>query len=133
MSLRIDPDVIITPHELVALRGYVDGLNGDWLLIGSEPDFGTYTMCMDIGDALVIHKVQLDTEPLFDMNAADEKASHGQRFGDGKVVARIPDHLLYSPELGHIGQAIQEGDRRHVSRILNDPDYRKLRSFRGRI
>ena len=133
MVLRVDSDVIVNPGDLQALRSYLSDKNGDWRLIGSEPDFGTYTLCMDIGDAFVIHKVQLDTEPLFDMNVADETASHGQSFGDGKVIARIPDHLLYSPELGNVGRAIQEGDRKRVGRILNDPDYRKLRCFRGRM
>lgn len=134
MSVRADPDVYVPPDDMAVLADFVSGRPGDWQVMSSEPDFGTYTLYLDVGDGhAVTCKVQLDTEPLFDQNHADEAASQGQRFGDGKVVARIPLHLMYGSELKEVGKAMDVGDQRYVAKVLNDPDFKKLRSFRGRI
>jgi len=134
MPVRADPDVYVPPADMKALADFVSGRPGDWRVMSSEPEYGTYTLYMDIGDGnAVTCKVQLDTEPLFDQNKADEAASHGQSFGDGKVVARVPLHLMYGSELKEIGKAMDCGDKNYIAKILNDPDFRKLRSFRGRV
>lgn len=111
---------------------------GDWRVFSANPDSGSYTLIEIEQEGedkafLVTYKVQLDTSPLFDMNHEDLVDSNGKRFGDGKVIARVPEHLLYSNEAGNLGRAFAEDDKAHVRRVLNDPDYAKFRSFRGRL
>ncbi len=124
---------VVRPDHLAGLEAYLADKGGDWRVFSAKPDIATYTLMQDIGDAFVTVTVQLDTEPLFDMNRADEAESNGKRFGDGKVVARVPLHLLYSNEGGNIGQAMDEGDRKHVRRFLNDREHYKFRTFRGSL
>lgn len=106
---------------------------GDWHVLLAHPGEGKYTLACDMGASVAVYSMQIDTSPLFDLNNSDENDSTGKRFGDGQVVARFPDHLLYSPELKEVGKAMDEGDRKHLRKVLNDPDFRKLRSFRGRL
>ncbi len=131
MAVIFPPDVFVPPDDRRALLGEMAGKPGDWTLFSSYPAASTYTFVADVGDALIQYKVQLDTEPLFDANREDETDSLGKRFGDGRVVARVPEHLLWANEGGNLGEAFAEGDRKHVKKILNDSDFRKFRSFRG--
>ena len=133
MAVSFPPDVFVDPSDRSTLLQHMMDKPGDWKLFSSYPATATYTFVADIGDALIQYKVQLDSEPIFDMNAEALNNSTGKRFGDGRVVARIPDHLLYSPELKNIGTAASEGDWKHVNRVLNDGDFSKLRTFRGKL
>lgn len=133
-TVSVPAGVAVPPSHLSALRSLKASENGDWVLFSGSPETATYTLHLDIGDAVVHHTIQLDTGSLFDLNNQDEIDSQGKRFGDdGRVVARIPMHLLYSDETGNIGRALDEGDRKKLRHILNDSDYRKFRSFRGRL
>lgn len=79
---------------------------------------------------VVICTQHLVTGDLLDLNRSAENDSAGKRFGDGKVVARIPEHILYSSGLA---EAVREHDKRFISRFLNDPDNKHFRTFRGRV
>lgn len=122
---------VIPPAHRAALENFVG--TGDWFVLVADTETATYELVTDIGEALVTCSVQLDTEPLFDLNNEREIASQGKRFGDGQIVASIPHHLLYAPEAGNIGHAVREKDWAHVNRKLNDADFRKFRTFRGRL
>jgi hypothetical protein len=63
-------------------------------------------------------------------NERDRNETAGQRFGNGKVVARIPLSILYGKELG---EAFKAGDEPFIRKFLNDPDNSWMRTFRGRL
>ena len=79
---------------------------------------------------LVVCTQHLVTGDLMDANRKAEADSNGVRFGDGKVVARIPEHILYASGLA---QAVRERDKRWISRFLNNSDNSGFRTFRGRV
>ena len=138
MAVSFPPDVFVDPSDRSTLLQHMMDKPGDWKLFSSYPATSTYTFVEIEPDDkkksfLLTYKVQLDSEPTFDMNAEALNDSTGKRFGDGRVVARIPDHLLYSDELKNIGTAASEGDWKHVNRVLNDGDFSKLRTFRGKL
>ena len=56
-------------------------------------------------------------------------ASHGQRFGDGKVVASIPLNIFYRD----FAKRLKEGDADFVKWWLNSDQNRPYRTFRGRV
>lgn len=58
--------------------------------------------------------------------------SDGKRFGDGRVVGRIPLNMLFDPH-SELATKIREGDRDHMKWFLNNSDNRMFRTFRGQI
>jgi hypothetical protein len=54
----------------------------------------------------------------------------GQRFGDGRIVARIPLSILYGKELG---EAFKVGDEPYIRKFLDDPNNAWMRTFGGRL
>lgn len=136
MAVVVDPNVYVPPDHLRMLESHMASRPGNWRVFSARPDTMTYTL-LEIEQEnenkayLLKCTVQLDTQPLFDLNHEDEVESNGKRFGDGQVVARLPEHLLYAPELKEIGRAFDEGDLKYARKVLNDPDFKRLRSFRG--
>jgi hypothetical protein len=55
--------------------------------------------------------------------------SDGQRFGDGKVVGRIPLNVLYRD----VAPRLKEGDRDFLPWFLDRDENRPFRTFRGRL
>lgn len=135
-TVTVDPGQNVPPDDLVALRREMADKPGNWRVFSMQPDTGTYTLFTNIDgdpDRWLGYRVQLNSEPLFDMNNEDEIASQGKRFGDGQIVARIPMHLIYSNETKEIGKAFDQEDRAYARKVLNDGDFRKFRSFRGKL
>jgi hypothetical protein len=75
-------------------------------------------------------RVEMPIDGLVDANAEAEKATHGIRLPDWNRVASIPTNILEKTQLD---TAIQMGDDRYVSKVLNDSDFSKLRTSRGRV
>lgn len=75
-------------------------------------------------------RVEMPIDGLTDANAEAEKATQGVRFGDWNRVASVPLNILEKTQLD---TAIQMGDDRYVSKILNDIDNSKFRTSRGRV
>ena len=73
--------------------------------------------------------IQHNLDDLIDRNQALETASNGQRFGDGKIVASIPMPVFSQ----HLADPVGQKDRAAIKRFLNDPDFKKFRTFRGKI
>ncbi len=65
----------------------------------------------------------------FDRNKELETDSNGKRFGDGQIVASVPMPLFKEV----LAPLVANKDRKAIKKFLNDPDYSKLRTFRGRI
>ena len=74
--------------------------------------------------------VEQDVDHIIAANAEAEKATHGNKFGDYNRVASVP--LTFFEKTG-IGDAIDAGDKNYLSKVLNDPDYAKFRTSRGKI
>lgn len=72
----------------------------------------------------------LADELLQKANTQEYNDSHGKRWGDGKVVARVPLNVMYGSEM--IAK-IREGDRDHLSWWLNKEENRPFRTFRGKV
>lgn len=80
------------------------------------------------GSGFVIEHVQ-DVDPLIDRNKADlNMVTNSDRWGDGKLVARIPA-VIYNDwkQKGYMD------DPAKLKALLNDPDNRFLRIWPGRL
>lgn len=73
--------------------------------------------------------VEQEVDDILAANAEAEKASHG-RFGDYNRVASMPLTMI---EKTGLDQAIDSGDRKYLSKILNDADFKRFRTSRGRV
>jgi hypothetical protein len=63
------------------------------------------------------------------MNAERRAENAGRSWGDGAVAASIPLPLYYAK----FAEARKQGDTNHIKRLLNDPDYKYLRTKDGTI
>jgi hypothetical protein len=59
-----------------------------------------------------------------------EKLTHATPFGDYRPLASVP--LTFFEKTG-LGDAVDAGDRRFISKILNDGDHKKFRTSRGDV
>ncbi len=75
-------------------------------------------------------RVEMPIDGLIDANAEAEKATHGIKLPEWNRVASVPTNILEKTQLD---TAIQMGDDKYVSKILNDSDFSKLRTSRGAV
>lgn len=102
-----------------------------WSLIQVTDTYRRY-MCK-IDDQRTAFKTEyLGDEEIIKQNQEEYNDSFGKRFGDGRVVARIPLNVLYSPE-HQIIEKQQAGDKDHLRWWLNSEAARPYRNFRGRV
>jgi hypothetical protein len=107
--------------------------DGPWMLLSERPEIGQRRWVRRDPDNPCRWHVKTESwapSLVAEANAEMRKASAGQRFGDGKIVARIPLADLYGPKLG---EAFKDGDQAYIRKHLNDPDNRHLRTFEGNI
>lgn len=125
----------VPPAHLTALEDYMRGKPGDWKVIYSAPSVGKYTLQGDIDEKrAAIVNITLDIEPILDENAEFYNNANGQRWGDGRRVASVPLGLRFGEnELRGLGEAQNAGDEKYVRKVLNDPDFRKFRTFPGKL
>lgn len=114
-SHRIDP---------ASLRG-----GGNWEVFETGPHFRRSRLWLD-ETRYVVRTEYLGEDTLLEANARAFDASSGQRFGEGRVVARIPLNRFYQSELA---DKAKEGDRDYLKWFLNRDEARPYRTFRGRI
>jgi len=102
-----------------------------WLLLEQDAEIGrTVWVGYDKTGIPRAAHVEQEIDAILDANSEAEKATHGVRFGDYQRVASVP--LTFFEKTG-LGEAIDGGDRRYLSRILNDADNSKFRTSRGRV
>lgn len=103
-----------------------------WSLFSEDEMTGRKVwMSLDEGPpGKTLWRVEMPVEGLVDANAEAEKATHGVRFGDWNRVASVPLNILEKTQLD---TAIQMGDDKYVSKVLNDSDYRGFRTSRGQV
>lgn len=105
------------------------GLN--WMLFDDDREIGrkVWLGYDEKGQFKAAH-VEQEVDAILDANAEAEKQSHARRFGDYQRVASIP--LTFMEKSG-LGDAVDAGDRRFMSKVLNDSDHRKFRTSRGKV
>lgn len=102
-----------------------------WMLFDDDPEIGrkVWLGYDDKGQFKAAH-VEQEIDAVLEANAEAEKASHGQRFGDYNRIASVP--LTFFEKTG-LGDAVDARDQRYISKILNDTDFSKFRTSRGRV
>jgi hypothetical protein len=106
-----------------------DVLNGDWELFSYDPLTQTKVETMDLGTHIAVKRTFLATDELLSANNEKQVDSIGKRWGDGQVAASIPLNLYFEK----FAEARKNGDSKYIRKLLNDADYSKLRTFRGRL
>jgi hypothetical protein len=108
-------------------------IRGEWEVFEITPDYRRSRIWLDPERTkCVVRTEHLASDDLIAANQQSLHESQGQRFGDGKIVGRIPMNMLYSPKY-QIAAKLKEGDKDHIKWILNSEDFRPFRTFRGRI
>lgn len=104
---------------------------GDWEVFEVTPEYRRSRLWID--DGQYIQRTEfLAEETLVEDNRRLFNESETKRFGDGKIVARIPLNVLYGSE-HEIAKKLKEGDHDHLKWFLNRDEARPWRTFRGKI
>lgn len=89
-----------------------------------------YVYWIDKANGVGFRKTEnLTEDALLAQNKESLNESHGQRFGDGKIVGRIPLNVFYRD----FASRLKEGDGDYVKWWLNHDQNRPYRTFRGRV
>lgn len=101
-----------------------------WTPFERTEDYVRYYTMIDVGGVQTrAEKTEfIEDETLQKLNAEQYNDSLTRRFGDGKVVARIPMNLMCSPEFTK-----RITDRDFMKWWLNSEAARPFRTFRGKI
>jgi len=71
----------------------------------------------------------LANDLLIAANQQEYNDSENKRWGDGKVVARLPLNIWFD----QISEKDLEGDKDHLTYWLNDSENQKYRTFKGNV
>jgi hypothetical protein len=111
-----------------------DDWQGEWRCVDYDPveQISEWYLYDENQGKPVVHirRIQHNMEQMLADNQAEYNAQLNDRWGDGKKVAHIPMAIWHG--LG-MEEAMAEGNNGYIHRILNDPDYKKLRTFKGKI
>lgn len=89
-----------------------------------------YVYWVDKANGLGFRKTEnLTEDALLAQNKESLNDSYGQRFGDGKIVGRVPLNVFYRD----FAPRLKEGDDDFVKWWLNNDQNRPYRTFRGRV
>jgi hypothetical protein len=106
-----------------------DVINGDWELFSYDPITQMKVETMDLGTHVAVRRTYLASDELFSANNEKLADSLGKRWGDGQVAASIPLNLYFEK----FAEARKNQDSKYIRKLLNDSDYSKLRTFKGRL
>lgn len=107
---------------------YADPFGGKGILVGDSPTKREWVCEVEPGKWAVMSTEWVD--PLFEQNAALKSINRGKKWGDGRVVASIPESVFYR---GDFKKAFDGGDQQWLKRFLNDSSNEKLRTFEGKV
>lgn len=99
-----------------------------WELYEVGNGFRRFRLELEPGKFIIRTEYLADDELIADNKRLYDE-SLTQRFGDGKVVARIPLNKFFS----ELGSKIKEGDEEHLRWWLNRDQARPYRTFRGKL
>lgn len=101
------------------------------ILFDHDPEIGrTVWLVFDDKGKLRGAHVEQEVDGIIDANREAEKETHGRRLGDYQKIASVP--LTFMEKTG-LDQAIDAGDRRYLSKVLNDADHSGFRTSRGKV
>jgi hypothetical protein len=63
-------------------------------------------------------------------NQAEANENDGKRWGEGRIAARIPLHILFGKELG---EAFKAADETYLKKFLNRSENAWMRTFKGTL
>ena len=120
-ATSIDPEKVNIPEDA-------------WELVEVTEDFVRHRAPLERyadGNVLYVYRTKpRDLTGLLEDNRRLYDESSSKRFGDGRIVGRIPLNVLYQPENL---QRLRDGDQDWLKWFLNNPDNRAYRTFRGKI
>lgn len=99
-----------------------------WEVFEVTPEFRRSRLELEPGK-FIIKTEHFADEELVEDNKRLFDESLSQRFGDGKVIARIPLNKFYQDLAG----GVRTGDKDHLKWWLNRDENRPFRTFRGRV
>lgn len=104
-----------------------------WIPVEVTKDYVVYETVIDIaGKMTIAQKTEYLADDLLQKaNKQEYDDSHGKRWGDGKVVARIPMNMIFGQS--QIAEKLREGDNDHMRWWLNNPANAPFRTFKGRV
>lgn len=105
-----------------------DPFGGRGMLVGDSPTKREW-ISFDEGSKKYIKCVTYFSGPLFEMNQKIRNENSGKRFGDGQIVASIPETEYYRS----IVPAQQNGDEKWIKKFLNRSESKKFRTFDGEL
>lgn len=100
-----------------------------WHLIQDNPMTGVRTFMMEDDNYIVLKEEHYISDALLARNKELYNDSLGQRWGDGKIAASIPQGLWFA----NLAEARTNKDEKYIKRWLNDSDNRAFRTFHGRV
>ena len=106
----------------------------DWYLMDDNPFLGVRRWGKDDENGTLIRTEYYAAVPFMEANAAQYRESIGERFGNDlgngmRHVASVPMHI-WAREIAPLEKA---GDKKAISRWMNDIDHRAFRTFRGKV
>lgn len=105
---------------------FYDPFNGAGKILKSYPDKVVWYM---ENDEHIVTCTQMLVDPILEANQRSYNESAGKRWGDGQIVASIPENIYWEK----FAPAKKAGDDQYIKRLLNDSDLRKLRTFEGKV
>lgn len=105
--------------------------DGAWELFSWDPQTGRTVWIME-EDGKTHVRTDYPVQSILDANAARRNATPDGWKGDWHHVASVPLNLLHDENVG-LHKAFQQGDDKHISRFLNDPDNAAWRTKTGRV
>lgn len=102
-----------------------------WTPFEASDDYvRSYAMIDLAGNQVRVERTQYLADDLLQRaNTQERNESDGRRWGDGKVVARVPLNKWFA----ELRDKVKEGDRDHMSWWLNKEENRPFRTFRGKV
>jgi hypothetical protein len=101
------------------------------VLFEHDPEIGrTVWLVFDDRGNLKGAHVEQEVDDIVERNRQEALSTMGNRFGDYNRVASVP--LTFFEQKG-LGDAVDAGDRRYLSKVLNDADFSGFRTSRGKV
>lgn len=102
-----------------------------WMLFDDDREIGrkVWLGYDEKGQFRAAH-VEQEVDQIIENNKAALDLSAGRKFGDYNRVASVP--LTFLEQKG-LDQAIDAGDRKYLSKVLNDSDHAGFRTSRGKV
>jgi hypothetical protein len=103
--------------------------DGDWRLVSHDPEMGRSVWHLH-QDGMDHFRIDFEVAKTLEQNKADYNVAQTGWKGDWVKVASIPHNILHD---SGFDAAINQRDKKFISRFLNDPDNRGWRTKPGKV